>query len=123
MCHQLKEYLLAHEFITVNQSAYLPSHSTVTAMHKLIMEILDGVNEGCINGICLFDLEKCFDTIDHSLLLLKLEKYGIRNIELNWFQNYLSNRKQAVSINGDMSSFLCCSVGVPQGSCAFFIIH
>ncbi len=114
--HQLKEYLLTHDFITVNQSAYLPGHSTVTALHKLIMEILDGINEGCISGICLFDLEKCFDTINHSLLLHKLGKYGIRNNEHQWFQSYLSNRKQAVSINGEMSSFLTCNIGVPQGS-------
>ena len=52
--HQLKEYLLAHQCFTVNRSACLPSHSTATAMHKLIMEILDGVKEGCTDGICLY---------------------------------------------------------------------
>ncbi len=57
--HQLKEHLLTYDFITINQSAYLPGHSTVTALHKLLMEILDGVNEDYVNGICLFDLEKC----------------------------------------------------------------
>ncbi len=64
------------EIITVYQSAYLPSHSTVRAMHMLIMEILDGVNEGCINGVCLFNLEKCFDTID---LLFYYMAYGTLN--------------------------------------------
>ncbi len=59
-----------------------------------------------------------FDTVDDSLLLYtcKLGKYVIRNSELHWFQSYLSIRKQAVYINGDMSTFLTCNIGVPQDS-------
>ncbi len=54
--HQLREYmyLLTYDFITAKQSAYyLQGHSTIMTLHKLIMEILDGINEGCINGINL----------------------------------------------------------------------
>ena len=63
-----------------------------------------------------FDLKKCFDTIDHTLLLLKVEKYSIRNLELLWFSDYLQNRTQAVKIDGNISSFNNLTVGVPQGS-------
>ena len=63
-----------------------------------------------------FYLNKCFDTIDHTFLILKLEKYGIRNSELLWFSDYLQNRTQAVKIDGNCSSFYNLTLGVPQGS-------
>jgi len=62
------------------------------------------------------DLSKAFDTIDHNLLCLKLKKYGITDNSLNWFRDYLSNRSQAVSFNGSLSSHQLVKTGVPQGS-------
>ena len=57
-----------------------------------------------------------FDTVNHEMLLTKLEHYGIRDNLLNWFQFYLSNQKQYVSINGISSEPLEINCGVPQGS-------
>ena len=62
------------------------------------------------------DLQKCFDTIDHNILLCKLEKYGICGRNLKFFKHYLSGRKQRVNVNGQESSFLNILFGVPQGS-------
>ena len=61
-------------------------------------------------------MKKAFDTCNHNILLLKLEKYGIRGTELNWFRDYLTNRKQFVSIKSNSSPLLRISLGVPQGS-------
>ena len=62
------------------------------------------------------DLSKAFDCIDHCILIKKLRFYGIRGSALKWFESYLSNRKQYVSIDNFNSQYKDISVGVPQGS-------
>jgi len=62
------------------------------------------------------DLKKAFDCCDHSILLSKLDRYGIRGVELLWFKSYLSDRRQFVSINGTNSLLTKVLLGVPQGS-------
>ena len=62
------------------------------------------------------DLKKAFDTCDHNILFLKLKKYGIDGVELDWFKSYLTGRKQFVSVKNKSSSLLDISLGVPQGS-------
>ena len=79
----------------------------------MIREALDSSNFAC--GIFI-DLQKAFDTVDHHILLKKLEHYGIRGLANNWFKSYLSNRKQFVTINGFNSSKQTLKYGVPQGS-------
>ena len=71
------------------------------------------------------DLSKAFDTVNHSVLIKKLQMYGIRGINLAWFRSYLANRKQYISLGLDLKtntqSILC---GVPQSSIlgSFFVI-
>ena len=62
------------------------------------------------------DLSKAFDTVNHSILLSKLDLYSIRGNENQWFRSYLSNRKQKVFVNGVEPNFLLLNPGVPQGS-------
>ena len=62
------------------------------------------------------DLIKAFDTVNHKILLTKLEHYGIRNELLNWFDSYLTGRKQYVFYNGESSDLRDINCGVPQGS-------
>ena len=62
------------------------------------------------------DLKKVFDTVDHELLVEKLNIYGIRGVANKWLQNYLANRKQYVVIHDDCSDLLDMTCGVPQGS-------
>ena len=62
------------------------------------------------------DLRKAFDKINHSLLLQKLERYGIRGVTLNWIRSYLNNRFQYVKFNNTVSHFRKVTCGVPQGS-------
>ena len=62
------------------------------------------------------DLKKAFDTVNHSILLSKLNHYGVRSKVYDWFHSYLSNRVQFVCINGHNSDSLPITCGVPQGS-------
>ena len=113
---QLLTYLEKHAFITVDQSAYLKNHSTQTVLHKVTNDWLSAIDEGLINGVCFFDLAKCFNTIDPDILLFKLAKYGIHNTIHGWFKSYLHNRQQCTIINGELSEFELVRVGIPQGS-------
>ena len=113
---QLSSYLTDHELLSCSQSAFRKGHSTATATHKLVDDVLESMNEGLITGACFFDLSKCFDTIDHEILLRKLEKYGIRADEHAWFGDYLTDRQQVVAANGSLSKPKMISTGVPQGS-------
>ena len=76
-------------------------------------QTIDKGNYGC--GVFI-DLKKAFDTVNHSILLKKLEHYGVRGIPLQWFWSYLSGRKQHFSVAGNLSETLEISCGVPQGS-------
>ena len=80
-------------------------------MTETIKETIDKSMFGCRVFI---DLQKAFDTVNHSILLKKLEHYGIRGVGLDWFSSYLSNRKQYVSVNSTTSDYLDIIYGVPQ---------
>ena len=78
------------------------------------------------SGLVLLDLAKAFDTVDHHILLQKLEYYRIRGIVLQFYQSFLENRKQFLCINNFCSSLHDVNIGVPQGSTLgllLFLLH
>ena len=113
---QLMTYFIDHDFLSIDQFAFLKNHSTVGCLHRIMDDWYEAINEGEIIMACFLDIKKCFDTIDHTLLLKKLSMYGIREMELTWFKHYLADRHQFVSCNGSDSSRLGIKTGVPQGS-------
>ena len=74
------------------------------------------IDRGMVNGVLFLDLKKAFDTVDHKILLKKLEFYGFEGITLHWFQSYLADRQQVCCVNGVVSSTKTISCGVHQGS-------
>ena len=85
-------------------------------IHTLIENIQSALGNNKFSCGIFIDLEKVFDTVDHNILLSKLNYYGIRGIANDWFKSYLSNRSQFVSINGFNSDHQNIECGVPQGS-------
>ena len=85
-----------------------------------LLSIVEGIREKLDNKtfVCgvFIDLEKAFDTVNHKILLKKLEHYGIRGVANEWFASYLSSRKQKVKFDDAYSDFLDVTCGVPQGS-------
>ena len=84
------------------------------------MSFMDKVIESLDNGeyvVGIFlDFSKAFDTVDHCILLKKLDFYGVRGSALSWVKSNLDNRKQFVTCNGASSEFKSIKCGVPQGS-------
>ena len=73
------------------------------------------MDNGLYTGMVMIDLQKAFDTVNHSLLSDKLQALGLNNVSVSWFDSYLTNRTQKVDINGTFSKpRMPC--GVPQGS-------
>ena len=91
---------------------YSTSHPLINITEN-IRKALDDGNIGC--GVFV-DLQKAFDTVDHQILLAKLNHYGIRGVSNDWFKSYLSNRNKYVSINGFDSGLITINCGVHQGS-------
>ena len=94
---QVMDYLETNHLITVDQSAYLKQHNTQTALHKVVDDWLYNMADGILTGVCSFDITKCFDTINHSILMRKMIYYRFQNNDIMWFQSYLHNREQIVS--------------------------
>lgn len=113
---QIYEYFERYKLLYDSQYGYRKNHSTETACLELVDKLFQQLDEGK-SPFCVFiDLSKAFDTIDHKILLTKLKYYGLDNKAVNWFQSYLSGRKQYVEIEGHKSSVKDINTGVPQGS-------
>ena len=101
MHKRLYEFLNLHEILFNNQFGFRKNNSTSFALIQITEKIKESIEKkkyGC--GIFI-DLRKAFDTVNHEILLKKIDHYGIRGTSLNWFESYLSNRKQYVFHNGE----------------------
>ena len=114
---QLLMYLNENELLPSVQSAYRQFFSTETAVLKVVSDVLTAMDRGQITLLGMFDLSAAFDTVDHAILLKRLDvSFGIRGNALNWFASYLSGRSQQVSVHGILASSFYLDFGVPQGS-------
>ena len=99
------------------QSAYRIFHSTETTLLKIHNDLILAMDRGEVTSLILLGLSFAFDTVDHSILLTRLQNwFGLDGLSLDRFSSYLSLRSQTVSINDSISTFSTLSCGVPQGS-------
>lgn len=123
---RLVKFFENNNLLCENQFGFRKGHSTnhaIIALTEIIRKSLDKNNFAA--GVFI-DLQKAFDTVDHSILLHKLEHYGVRGPALELFKSYLNDRTHCVEIRNTSSKFIPIKHGVPQGSVLgplFFIIY
>ena len=108
----IKDFNILYKY----QFGFRENHSTELALIEMVDEIklsLDRKNMTC--GMFL-DLSKAFDTVNHNILIHKLDHYGIRGKALYFLKSYLGNREQYVNLNNFKSNKSSINVGAPQGS-------
>ena len=108
------------------QFGFRKGKSTQDAILNLTECIYDALNSSNHNISIMIDLKSAFDTVNISILLQKLELYGIRGIALAWMKSYLENRRFQIKFNKTYSSVRTLDIGLPQGSIIspiYFIIY
>ena len=114
---QLLEHLRTSNLIIENQSAFRQNHSCETSLQLLVTRWKTWLDKPKrVIATAFLDLRRAFETVNIEILLHKLECYGVRNKELNWFRTYLKGRTQSTIVNNEESSKLHNKRGVPQGS-------
>src|ERR1700733_9640988 len=114
--HRLNDFVTKKNILHPSQHGFRSGHSTILPLINIQDKISLAIERNEFSIGIFLDLSKAFDTVNHAILLNKLENYGIRGVPLLWFSNYLSNRFQQVKCNGIFSDFLPIMLGVPQGS-------
>ncbi len=115
--NQLNNYLNSNGYLDNFQSGFRLHHSTDTALIKIINDIRFNSDSGKISVLVLLDLSAAFDTVDHNILLERLENWvGLSGMALKWFRSYIEGRGYYVSIGEHKSKWTSMTCGFPQGS-------
>ena len=113
MYSRLLNYLTVNKLLSDKQYGFCEGHSTYMALLHMIYDITEGLDNKLFCIGIFINLSNAFDTVDHKLLIRKLSHYRIRGATLQWFIDYLTNRKQYVSINKINSKLAPITCGVP----------
>ena len=113
---RILSYFFSKKLFNEVQFGFQSGISTQDAIIYLTEKIYANLHSQISTLAVYIDFSKCFDTINRAILIRKLELYGVRGIALDLFKSYLSDRYQAVRVNGVISDFRVINTGVPQGS-------
>ena len=109
------KYIDRVKILNKSQFGFRSKHSTNHAIINLTESTIESLEKGMKVGGTYLDIAKAFDCVNHDILLRKLEYYGFRANTLMWFESYLKNRKQYVSIRQQCSDMYELKWGIPQG--------
>ena len=114
---RFEQHLETNSLFDKMQSAYRACHSTETALLRVHHDIATALDSNCCAVLVMLDLSAAFDTIDHPILIDRLEySFGITGSALMWMKSYLERRTQRVAIGSVLSDVINIKYGVPQGS-------
>lgn len=102
--------------ISPAQHGFMKKRSTISNLYCITQHLAETINQGSQTDVIYTDLSKAFDKINHSILLHKFDSFGFSAIFIKFFESYLTNRTQYVSLNGFKSLPIHATSGVPQGS-------
>ena len=115
--NQLTNHCNKHNLLLEYQSAYRKHYSCETSLLKLVNDTLWAMEDKHITAVTVVDLSVAFNTVSHELLLsVPRERFGINDLAINWYQNYLKPRHFKVCINDMYSAQKTMDFNVPQGS-------
>ena len=113
---QLHDYVIKYGLLNKVQFGFRPGHSTGAALGCMVDDWSHSIDIGRVIAAIFVDLKRAFDTVDPSVMSLKLRRKGVSDLALKWFHSYLTNRNQQVDVRGTTSNNEQLSHGVPQGS-------
>jgi hypothetical protein len=116
MVTRIMDFLVKFSILSPVQFGFQSKKCTSDAVVKLVESIYESFNNKSHALSIFVDFKKAFDIVNHKILIRKLQAYGIRGLPLNWFENYLENRKQYVRIGSSHSNTKSINIGIPQGS-------
>lgn len=116
MASNIMDHLDECNILVDIQHAFRQSRSCETQLLQTVNDFALGLNEGGQTDVAVLDFSKAFDKVDHNLLLMKLDFYGIRGSYLDWMRSFLTNRTQKVVVDGFSSDTIDVTSGVPQGT-------
>ena len=110
------EFLVKHKLLNSSQHGFLKARSCLTNMLCFLEEITKWIDVGSPVDIIYLDFQKAFDKVPHQRLLLKLKAHGIGDSITDWIEQWLTDRRQRVVVDGEVSNWKSVLSGVPQGS-------
>ena len=116
MCARLDSYLKSNNILCTNQFGFRKNSNTLDANIEFLDCVYSSLDKKQSTIAVFLDFSKAFDTVNHEILMSKLQHNGIIGVMLSWFKSYLCNRKQYVSVKNSSSSMSNITLGVPQGS-------
>ena len=113
---KIMEHMDKNELFTYLQYGFRNKRSTVLQLLKVLNQWTEMLDEGNCLDVPYIDFSKAFDTVPHCHLMTKLQAYAIGGKMLDWVKDFLTHRRQRLSINGSLSQWLAVLSGIPQGS-------